>query len=359
MRILIATDAWRPQVNGVVRTYEKIAPEIEALGHELEFLTAEGFRTIPLPSYPEIRLAFILPRHVRERVEAFAPDHVHVATEGPIGLAARRWCRLNRHSFTTSYHTRFPEYLSARIPVPLSWGYAYERWFHGPASGVMVATASLEEDLRKHGITKLMRWSRGVETDVFYPRKVRLFGAEKPVFLYVGRVSVEKNIRAFLDLDLPGRKVVVGGGPQFEALKAAYPQAIFTGPKFGEDLARAYASADVFVFPSRTDTYGIVLLEALASGLPVAAYPVMGPKDIIVHRETGILDEDLRRACLAALDLNRDAARAAAMEHTWRHSAEQFLDNVVKAHEGEDFPPRRRLFRRRRRRAPEREHASL
>lgn len=348
MRILIATDAWRPQVNGVVRTYEKIAPEIKALGHELAFVTAEGFRTVPMPSYPEIRLAFILPRHVRERVEDFSPDHVHVATEGPIGLAARRWCRLNRHSFTTSYHTRFPEYLSARLPVPLSWGYAFERWFHKPASGVMVATQSLEDDLKRHGITRLMPWSRGVDTGLFYPRGERLFGAGRPVFLYVGRVSVEKNIRAFLDLDLPGKKVVVGGGPQLESLKSAYPDVVFTGPKFGEDLARAYASADVFVFPSKTDTYGIVLLEALASGLPVAAYPVMGPKDIIVHGETGILDDDLQKAALAALDLGPEKPREAALQQSWRRSAEQFLDNVVKAHEGEVFPKRRRLLARRR-----------
>lgn len=331
MRILIATDAWRPQVNGVVRTYEKVAAEIEEMGHDLSFLTADGFRTLPLPSYPEIRLAFIQPRHVRHRVEEFAPDHVHVATEGPIGLAARRWCQLNKHSFTTSYHTRFPEYLSARAPIPLSWGYAFERWFHNSASGVMVATQSLMDDLTKRGVRRLMPWSRGVDTKLFYPRGERLFGPG-PVFLYVGRLSVEKNIQAFLKLDLPGKKVVVGGGPQLDALKAAHPSTIFTGPKFGEDLARHYSAADVFVFPSKTDTYGIVILEAMACGLPVAAYPVMGPIDIVENGVTGFLDDNLRAAALAALDLGKAAPLRYAQAHSWRRSADQFLDNVVNAH---------------------------
>ncbi|MDX2264046.1 MAG: glycosyltransferase family 1 protein [Hyphomicrobiales bacterium] len=357
MRILIATDAWRPQVNGVVRTYEKVAVEIEEMGHDLSFLTHEGFRTVPLPSYPEIRLAFIQPRHVRRRVEQFRPDHVHVATEGPIGLAARRWCQLNRHSFTTSYHTRFPEYVSARLPIPVSWGYAFERWFHNSASGVMVATQSLMDDLTRHGIRRLMPWSRGVDTAMFHPRGARLFGHE-PVFLYVGRVSVEKNIEAFLRLDLPGKKVVVGGGPQLQALKSAYPDAVFTGPKFGDELAQAYSSADVFVFPSKTDTYGIVLLEAMACGVPVAAFPVMGPKDVVRHGETGVLDDDLRAACLAALDLDGARALDYAKRHNWRNSADEFLDNVVKAHADEPNFIRLRLRTRRRKPAPQIESRS-
>jgi glycosyltransferase involved in cell wall biosynthesis len=334
MRILIATDAWRPQVNGVVRTYEKVGAEIEALGHEIEYVTPDQFYSAPMPGYSEIRLAFITPRHISRRAEAFEPDHIHVATEGPIGLAARRWCQLNRHSFTTSYHTRFPEYLAARAPIPVSWGYVFERWFHNSASGVMVATKSLADDLTRRGIKRLMPWSRGVDIDLFHPRSDRIFGPG-PVFLYVGRVSVEKNIRAFLDLDLPGKKVVVGGGPQFDALKNAYRDAIFTGPKFGEELARCYASADVFVFPSRTDTYGIVLLEAMASGLPVAAFPVTGPLDIVVDGETGALSEDLRQAALDALALGGDKALAYGRAHGWRQSAEEFLDNIVKAHADE------------------------
>jgi glycosyltransferase involved in cell wall biosynthesis len=332
MRILIATDAWHPQVNGVVRTYERVAAELEQLGHAVDFITPNGFRTVPLPTYPEIKLALILPRHVRRRAEQFAPDHIHIATEGPIGLASRRWCCLNRQAFTTSYHTRFPEYAAARFPMPLSWGYALERWFHRPAAGVMVATPSLAADLARHGIGNLMRWSRGVDTELFKPRREPLFGAQGPVFLYAGRVAVEKNIDAFLKLDLPGKKVVVGGGPQLEALRAAYPAVTFTGPQFGEDLARCYASADVFVFPSKTDTYGIVILEALASGLPVAAYPVTGPVDIIVPGETGVLHEDLHTAAMGALSLGREAARAFALTHGWRRTAEQFLENAAAAH---------------------------
>jgi glycosyltransferase involved in cell wall biosynthesis len=340
MRILIATDAWHPQVNGVVRTYERVAAEIEQLGHAVDFITPEGFRTLPLPTYPEIRLALILPRHVRRRAEMFAPDHIHIATEGPIGLATRRWCRLNRQPFTTSYHTRFPEYAAARLPVPLSWGYALERWFHRPAAGVMVATPSLAADLARHGIGNLMRWSRGVDTELFKPRRERMFGTQAPVFLYAGRVAVEKNLEAFLKLDLPGRKVVVGGGPQLETLRAAYPAALFTGPQFGEDLARCYASADVFVFPSKTDTYGIVILEALASGLPVAAYPVTGPIDIVVPGVTGVLHDDLHTAAMGALSLGREAPRAFALTHGWRRTAEQFLENAAAAHPGRSYAAR-------------------
>jgi glycosyltransferase involved in cell wall biosynthesis len=330
MRFLIATDAWRPQVNGVVRTYERLNDELRRLGHEPEFLTPEGFRTLPLPTYPEIRLALIRPGQARKRIEAFRPDYIHIATEGPIGLATRAICLRQDRPFTTSYHTRFPEYISARLPIPLSWAYGLERWFHNAARGTMVATASLREELAHKGLTRLLPWSRGVDTNIFHPRNVRMFG-DAPVFLYVGRVAVEKNLSAFLDLDLPGKKVIVGGGPRLNALKAAHPSAVFTGPLFGEPLAEAFASGDVFVFPSLTDTYGVVLLEALASGLPVAAYPVTGPKDVIAHGKVGFLSEDLREAALNALGMDRAACRDYALGFSWETCARQFIGNITTA----------------------------
>ena len=327
MRILIATDAWRPQVNGVVRTYERLEEQLIHLGHDVEFFSPDGFRTVPLPTYPEIRLALIAPVHARRKVEAFRPDYIHIGTEGPIGLTTRLFCVNAEHPFTTSYHTRFPEYVSARLPVPLSWGYKFERWFHNAANGIFVATPSLQEELSGKGLKRLIPWSRGVDTELFHPRNVRNFGTE-PVFLYVGRVAVEKNLTAFLDLDLPGKKVVVGSGPQREALKSAYSDAIFTGPLFGDALAEAFASADVFVFPSRTDTYGVVLLEALASGVPIAAYPVTGPKDVVANGKVGYIAENLREAALQALALDRDACRAYAMKFSWEACARQFVTNI-------------------------------
>jgi glycosyltransferase involved in cell wall biosynthesis len=327
MRLLIATDAWRPQVNGVVRTYERLSEELNGLGVDVDLITPSEFRTLPMPTYPEIRLAMITSAQAKRRIETLRPDHIHIATEGPIGLATRAYCVSARKSFTTSYHTRFPEYLSARFPVPQSWGYSLERWFHNASNGVMVATQSLREELAGKGFTKLMPWSRGVDTVLFRPRDIRLFG-DGPVFLYVGRVAIEKNIGAFLDLDLPGRKVVVGKGPQLDALRAAYPRVTFTGPLFGEQLAEAYASADVFVFPSRTDTYGVVLLEALASGAPIAAYPVTGPKDIVLDGKVGCLSEDLRDAAMRALTMDQQACRAYALSFGWDVCARQFVENV-------------------------------
>jgi glycosyltransferase involved in cell wall biosynthesis len=328
MRILIATDAWRPQVNGVVQTYERLQEQLVHFGHEVEFLAPEGFRTLPMPTYPEIRLALITPRHARRKVETFRPDYIHIGTEGPIGLTTRLFCVKADHPFTTSYHTRFPEYVSARLPVPLSWGYKFERWFHNAANGIFVATPSLQEELAAKGLKRLMPWSRGVDTDMFHPRNVRLFGSG-PVFLYVRRVAVEKNLRAFLDLDLPGQKVIVGGGPQREALKSAYPDAIFTGPLFGEALSEAFASADVFVFPSRTDTYGVVLLEALASGVPIAAYPVTGPKDVVENGKVGFIDENLQEAAIQALSVDRGACRNHALKFSWEACARQFVSNIT------------------------------
>jgi 1,2-diacylglycerol 3-alpha-glucosyltransferase/glucuronosyltransferase len=331
MRVLVATDAWHPQVNGVVRTYERLAMEAPSLGFEVSFLAPPHFRTLPCPTYPEIRLALAGPRAVARHIKAARPDFIHIATEGPIGFITRRYCRKTKWPFTTSYHTRFPEYVSARLPVPEDWCYALQRRFHNGAAGTFVATPSLTAELESRGFVRLMPWSRGVDTELFKPRKVRLFGPA-PVFLYVGRVAVEKNVKAFLDLDLPGRKVVVGGGPQAADLARLYPDALFTGPREGEALAEAYASADVFVFPSLTDTFGLVLLEALSAGLPVAAYPTTGPLDVITDNRVGALDIDLRAAALKALSLDRAAARAHALRYSWENSARQFFENVLAAH---------------------------
>jgi glycosyltransferase involved in cell wall biosynthesis len=331
MRILIVTDAWHPQVNGVVRTLDRVAEEVRAMGHTVGVLTPNEFRTVPMPSYPEIRLAVTPPGAVARHISAFGPDHLHIATEGPLGQAARRACLNRGWSFTTSYHTRFPEYLRARLPVPESWTYAFLRRFHNAGRGTLVATASLRAELAGRGFNKLRPWTRGVDAELYHPRAESVLDLPRPIFLSVGRVAVEKNIEAFLTLDLPGTKVIVGEGPARAALQARFPQAVFLGKHTGEDLARLYASADVFVFPSLTDTFGIVVLEALASGVPVAAYPVTGPIDVLAGTEAGALDEDLGAACLRALNLPREAARELALRHSWRECARMFLDEMVKA----------------------------
>jgi len=328
MRLLVATDAWHPQVNGVVRTYEQFAKHAEAMGHQIGFLTPEGRPSMPCPTYPEIRLAMISRRGVGKEIERFQPEFIHIATEGPIGLATRNYCLRAGLPFTTSYHTRFPEYVAARVPFPLSWGYAYMRWFHNAGKGTMVSTQSLSDELAARGFTNIYPWSRGVDTQMFRPRKERLFGNDRPVFMYVGRVAPEKNVGAFLNLELPGKKVVVGPGPQLDSLRRRYPDVTFTGPKFGDELAAHFASADVFVFPSLTDTYGVVLLEALACGTPVAAYPVTGPKDVIVQGRVGVLDEDLGRAARAALNIDRDTCREFALKFSWEACARQLVDTI-------------------------------
>lgn len=328
MRLLIATDAWAPQINGVQRTYQRLKSELEKLGHEPVFLTPQAFRTLPCPTYPEIRLSLLRPRDAEKAILITRPDHVHIATEGPIGLATRAACRRRGLPFTTTYHTRFPEYVSARFPLPISWSYAYMRRFHNAGAAMMVAARSLADELGRRGFAHILPWARGVDTDLFYPRSVRLFGADKPVFLYVGRVAVEKNIEAFLQLDLPGRKVVVGDGPQRAALEARFPDTVFTGPKAGEELAEHYASADVFVFPSLTDTFGVVLIEAMASGLPVAAFPVTGPADVVKPGITGVLDADLRHAALEALKLDGAVCREHALGFSWARSTQNFIDNI-------------------------------
>ncbi len=330
MRILVATDAWHPQVNGVVRSIEALAGEARLLDAEVDVATPEGFRAMRMPTYPDIRLAFVTASTLGPRIEAARPDHVHIATEGPMGLAARRHCLRAGRVFTTSYHTRFPDYVAARAPIPRAWSYAWLRWFHNAGRGVMVSTPTVADELRRHGFGNVMRWSRGVDHALFRPRDLSVLDLPRPIFLYVGRVAVEKNVEAFLALDLPGTKVVAGDGPSRPDLEARYPSARFLGMKTGEDLARIYASADVFVFPSRTDTFGIVLLEALASGLPVAAYPVPGPSDVIGDSDVGVLDEDLGQACRQALAVPRQRAREFSLGFTWAASTRQFLDNVTR-----------------------------
>ncbi len=329
-RITVVTDAWHPQVNGVVRSIERTNAELIAMGAEVTMVTPDLFRTLPLPSYPEIRVTISTYRRVAREIKRGQPSYVHIATEGPLGLKARKWCRRNGMPYTTSYHTRFPEYVAARLPVPKAWLYAFVRRFHNGGAGCMVATDTLAAELSARGFRNLMRWGRGIDAELFHPRPAEegVFDLPRPIFLNVGRIAVEKNLEAFLALDLPGSKVVVGDGPQRASLERRYPDVHFAGVKVGEDLARAYASADVFVFPSRTDTFGNVVLEALASGLPVAAYPVMGPLDILGDSDAGMLDDDLRAACLGALTLNRATARELALSFTWRRSAMQFLDNI-------------------------------
>lgn len=340
--VLVVTDAWRPQLNGVVHTLEELARSIAEEGVEVVFLTPEKFATVPLPSYPEIRLALASSRRVLAEIEAVAPDYIHIATEGPLGMAARRACLGRRLPFTTAYHTRFPEFISARLPIPESWSYWWLRRFHNAGEGMMVATKSLGAEMAARGFVRIKRWSRGVDTKQFDPSKRRDLGLPRPIFLNVGRVAVEKNLPAFLGLDLPGSKVVVGDGPDLAMLRQRYPDVHFLGRKTGEELASVYASADVFVFPSRTDTFGNVMLEALASGVPVAAFPVTAPRDVL--GDAGALSEDLREAALAALDIPKDVALSRAATYSWRACALEFLGNLARVPRG-SFAARRLSLR--------------
>jgi glycosyltransferase involved in cell wall biosynthesis len=339
LKILIVTDAWLPQVNGVVRTLEILGADLASLGHTVRYITPLGRRSFPLPTYPEIRLALFQKRAVTREIREFAPDAVHIATEGSLGLAARRVCVAHGIAFTTAFHTRFAEYVHARFPVvPERAVWSWLRWFHRPATAVMVATKTLQRELAGHGLQHLRIWSRGVDVERFRPLPHALRPYEGPVWIYVGRVAVEKNIEAFLALELPGTKIVVGDGPAKAALARKYPQAKFLGALTGDGLVKAYASSDVFVFPSRTDTFGLVLLEALACGLSVAAYPVEGPLDVVGPEVPGgaavaVLDEDLRTACLKALEIARNPStptpRAFAQSHSWRACTLQFLRNLA------------------------------
>ncbi len=328
LRILIVTDAWAPQVNGVVVTLRNTIRELERMGHVVGLVTPHGFRTLPCPTYPEIRLSLFARGRVAGLIDAFEPDAMHVATEGPLGLAARRHAIRAGTSFTTAYHTQFPEYVHARTRLPLSISYRWMRWFHDPARSLMVATPDVRRRLAGRGFGNLAMWSRGVDADLFRPGPRDDRGIARPVFLYVGRVSVEKSIADFLALDLPGSKWVVGDGPARADLQRRFPRAVFFGMKSGEDLAWHYRQADVFVFPSRTDTFGLVMLEAMACGTPVAAFPVTGPVDVVRPGCSGVLDHDLREAALRALDLPRDGVRAHALESSWEASTRQFVANL-------------------------------
>jgi glycosyltransferase involved in cell wall biosynthesis len=331
MRILIATDAWHPQVNGVVRSLESMAQAAQEAGGDIHFLTPQGFAAIPLPSYPEIPVAFVPPGVVGQRIVRLAPDHIHIATEGSIGHAVRRFCLRNGRIFTTSYHTRFPEYIAARCYLPENWTYAWLRRFHNAGAGIMVPTATIAAELASRGFLRLMHWSRGVDQKRFRPRARSILDFPRPIFLHAGRIAVEKNVEAFLRLDLPGTKVVAGDGPARRQLESAYPEARFLGMQTTDRLAEIYASADVFVFPSRTDTFGNVMVEAMASGLPVAALPVPGPIDVLGRSGAGVLDADLRRACLAALGIPPEAVLAHARNFSWPESARQFTANIEAA----------------------------
>ncbi|MDA5194815.1 glycosyltransferase family 4 protein [Govanella unica] len=341
-RVIIVTDAWAPQINGVVRTLEATARELARLGHEVTFITPQSFKSLPCPTYPEIRLSLPLFGQFTRVMEAALGDqedrYIHISTEGPLGLAARAYCLRHGLKFTTAYHTKFPEYVEARFHLPISWTYRFIRWFHRPSAAIMCATAGVAQDLAQHGILHSCRWSRGVDVEHYNPGRrltaklpPEFLALPKPVLLYVGRVAVEKNIEAFLDCEAPGSKVVVGAGPQLASLRARYPEVLFLGPRYGDELADLYAASDVFVFPSRTDTFGLVLLEALASGTPVAAYPVTGPLDVIGAGPAGCLDSDLGQAIVGALRRRREDCRAHALSQSWDACARQFLGNLVGA----------------------------
>lgn len=331
MRIVIITDAWEPQVNGVVRTLQAVRAELERQGHAVSVIGPDRFRSVPCPTYPEIRLAVTGSGAVGRMIEEAAPHALHIATEGPLGLAARRWCLRRGLPFTTAYHTQFPEYVAARAGVPLAWTWAFLRWFHGASAAVLASTETVARSLRAHGIRHVRPWGRGVDLDCFRgdaPPLPRLTGLTRPIQLFVGRVAVEKNIEAFLDTRHPGSRIVVGDGPARAALARRYPDVSFLGSLTGAALAGAYAAADVFVFPSRTDTFGLVMIESLACGTPVAAYPVAGPVDVL-DPSVSCLDHDLERAITGALTRDRAACAAYGRRFSWEASARQFLDALV------------------------------
>lgn len=329
MRIALISDAWHPQINGVVTTLTNTVATLKLLGHEVELITPDRFKTYPWPGYPDVGLAFLCGPRLRPIIKAFKPDAIHLVTEGPIGYAARRYCREMGYRYTSSYLSQFPQYFKLRIGFPELISSTYLRWFHSESARVMVATASLEREKQQQGYRHLTRWSRGVDTDLFRPRAKDFIKDQRPVFMFTGRVAIEKNIDAFLRLDLPGTKYVIGDGPYRETLEKKYPTVRFIGYQQGENLARFMGAADVFVFPSHTDTFGVVLLEALASGIPVAAYPVQGPMDVITDTNVGILSDDLQQAAITALSLNPQACRRFALDHTWEKCTQQFINNLV------------------------------
>ncbi|HZH28587.1 MAG TPA: glycosyltransferase family 1 protein [Azospirillaceae bacterium] len=329
MRILLPTDAWFPQVNGVVRTLSTIVGELRAMGHEVNVVSPDRFLTVPAPGYPEVRLAVAPGRKLRRILDEWQPDAVHIPVEGPLGWAARAHCLRRGWPFTSSYHTRMGDYAHAKWKLPPGLGFAMQRRFHAKSTAFLVQTASLERELGARGFVNIRRWGRGVDLRLFRPYEGVDLGLPGPVFGYVGRVSTEKRLDDFLSMDLPGTKVVVGDGPQRALYERRYPDAVFLGYRTGEDLARAYAGLDVLVLPSRFETFGLVILEALACGTPVAAYPVHGPIDVIGGTDVGVLDEDLRAAALRALEIPRDRCRAFAETFSWRRSAEEFLSHLA------------------------------
>lgn len=329
MKLALITDAWFPQINGVVTTLRTTTEELRKFGHVVETITPDQFANWPCPSYPEIRLALGCGRKLNQRLDQFKPEAIHIATEGPLGLAARKYCKKNGLPYTTSFHTRFAEYVQVRTGHLLALGYSYLRWFHGGSHRMMVATPSLLDELTGRGFKNAVLWSRGVDTDIFSPRDKSYLPGERPLMLYTGRVAPEKNVESFLKLDLPGTKYIVGDGPQRAELESQFPNARFVGYKTGDELARHIASADVFVFPSRTDTFGLVMLEALASGVPVAAFPVQGPKDVILSEKVGCLDEDLGVAIGKALTLNSEDCRRYALGYSWVDCARLFESYLV------------------------------
>ena len=330
MKIAIVTDAWHPQISGVVTTLGKTAEGLIAMGHKLCIISPEHFKTLPCPTYPSIRLAVNPVGPLRRMLDEFAPDAVHIATEGPLGWTGRAYCRKREIVFTTAYHTQFPQYLRLRAPIPTSWSYAILREFHSGAVRTMAPTHSLRQELLSRGFSNVVIWPRGVDTNVFRPSDNKSFlDAPRPISIYAGRVAVEKNIEAFLNLELPGTKYVIGDGPDFEKLRRRYAAARFTGYKNHTDMAPYLAAADVFVFPSRTDTFGVVMLEAMACGLPVAAFPVTGPIDVISNGLTGALDIDLKNAILRALELDGRASRDYALTNSWQRATECFEGYLV------------------------------
>jgi len=341
LKIVIATDAWKPQLNGVVRTLDTLGTILTEFGNQVRYITPNEFKSVPLPSYPEIRLSLLPNRRVAKIINEFQPDAVHIATEGPIGRAARRFCKRRRYPFTTSFHTRFPEYAAERWSVPVSWGYSILTDFHKDGETMMVATPGLMEELEGRGFSNMKLWARGVDLVQFQPGdRSFLDQYPRPIFLYVGRLAVEKSIEDFIAADLPGTKLIVGDGPQKEELEKKYKDAAYVGPKYGDELTRYYQGADVFVFPSRTDTFGLVNVEALACGVPVAAYPVRGPLEILDGAPPGCgsLNEDLRAACLDAL-ANRDpqACRQHAENFSWEAASRQFIANLETPGFDEEF----------------------
>lgn len=335
LKIVIVTDAWKPQVNGVVTTLDTLGRILESFGNQVVYITPQDFRSVPMPGYTEIRLSLFPNRRVAAKINGFKPDAIHIATEGPLGRAARRFCRRRRYPYTTSFHTRFPEYTYERIRFPVEWGYALLRDFHKHGEAMMVSTPALMEELTQRGFDNMRLWERGVDTDAFRPVTSEVWDhLPRPIFTYVGRLAVEKTIEDFLDAGLPGTKVLVGSGPQEEELRERYGRrrdVVFDGPRFGDDLARRYTASDVFVFPSRTDTFGLVNVEALACGTPVAAFPVRGPLEIMqgAPEGAGCLHEDLKTACLTALDrADPEACRQHALRFSWDKSVRQFIANL-------------------------------